>query len=77
MKTVVIVFCFFLKKIPNKVKFPAMFTYILDTIAMQILSPKIGMNEIFSKLFFINLCAQTGIPASKALWIRHCCQNMA
>ena len=41
MKTVVIVFCFFLKKIPNKVKFPAVFTYILDTIAMQILSPKI------------------------------------
>ena len=43
----------------------------LDTIAMKILSPKIWINEIFSLLFFVNLSAQTGAPASKTLWIRH------
>ena len=51
------------------------FLKCLDTIAMKILSPKILINEIFLKCFSLiwghNLGAQTGIPVSKTLWIRH------
>lgn len=44
---------FFKKKHKDIVKLN--FVQCLDLIAMKILSPKIWINEILSKLFFINL----------------------
>lgn len=56
---------FFKKKHKDIVKLN--FLQCLDLIAMKILSPKIWINEILSKLFFINLGTQTGLPENWVL----------